>query len=443
MRGHGRFLELAAAAIDFDLDPLESAALSAHLAGCARCRDDAAQLQADARSLRRLAEGAPSPAVRERVMAARPTRRSSWWLPLVAAAALVVAVLGGVSAGALLLVVRESAVQPRPTWTRLASPGEFPAGAGHSTVLGVTSVSGLSSYRLAAIGTGDGGGRVWLSTDGSHWALAATTGLEDARPAALASTWQGLVAVGHCIHGGDTIATAWTSIDGRTWLASDASVFRGSTSLAAVAATPGRIVVGGSGRQLGDLPIWSSVDGRTWTEARQSTPYTRANVTGIAMGGPGFVAVGYDDVGAVAWTSTDGAVWRRVDDPSFDRGRLLAVAATPGGLVAVGRDAAGARAWTSLDGTAWMPADPFGTPATWPTAVAATSYGVVAVGGPTAADDVWISPDGVGWRAVRDQTWSGPTEIDAIAGSGRTVVVAGSSGGTAAVWLGRPPASEP
>jgi hypothetical protein len=441
MSGHARYLELAAAAIDFDLSPIESAVLSDHLASCGTCRDDAARLQADARALRRLSEGAPSPAVRERILADRVERGPAWWLPSLAAAALVVAVLGGVSAGAAFLVVRDAAVPAQPTWTQLASPQDLPSGTGQSAILHATSVTGIGPYRLAAIGTGDGGGRVWLSADGSSWSLAASTGLEDARPAALASTGHGLVAVGHCIRGGDSVATAWTSTDGQAWVAADASVFRDSTDLDTVAASPARIVVGGSGRQLGDLPIWSSGDGRTWTEAKQSTPYTRANVTGIAIGGPGFVAVGFDDVGAVAWTSTDGAVWTRIDDPSFASGRLLAVAATPAGLVAVGTDAGGARAWTSLDGTAWVPTDHFGSRSTWPTAVAATSFGVVAVDAGMRGDHVWLSPDGNGWRPLSDPTWSGSTEIDAVVGSGRTVVVAGSSEGTAVLWLGREPGS--
>ena len=92
-------------------------------------------------------------------------------------------------------------------------------------------------------------------------------------------------------------------------------------------------------------------------------------MNGIAAGGPGLVAVGYDqlsetgriDAVAVVWTSTDGVDWmrHRVDEsegvPGF-RG-MSGVVSFGAELVAVGSDDTGgdseAAVWTSPDGARW------------------------------------------------------------------------------------------
>src|SRR5215213_8456118 len=51
---HERFLELAAAGIDFELSPLETRELSSHLAGCTSCRRTTNALHADAQTIERL-----------------------------------------------------------------------------------------------------------------------------------------------------------------------------------------------------------------------------------------------------------------------------------------------------------------------------------------------------------------------------------------------------
>jgi anti-sigma factor RsiW len=48
---HDRFIDLAAASIDFELSPAERAELDGHLTTCAPCRSFAAALRADARAL--------------------------------------------------------------------------------------------------------------------------------------------------------------------------------------------------------------------------------------------------------------------------------------------------------------------------------------------------------------------------------------------------------
>jgi len=94
MTTHEQFLELAAAAIDFELSPSERTALDAHLADCIACRRRIAGLDADQRAVRGLPAYALSPAavdgIRGRVLGRR--RRSQPPLRMLAVAA-VLAVL--------------------------------------------------------------------------------------------------------------------------------------------------------------------------------------------------------------------------------------------------------------------------------------------------------------------------------------------------------------
>ncbi len=290
MSEHARFLELAAAAIDFELSPTEQADLTAHLAGCEDCRRAAAGLMTDARTLRRLSDGAPAERVRVHVLSAAPRRRASPFVALAAAAAIVVAALGGLTAGAVVRTTHQDPAATVPAWTRLAAGDGFPAGDGPSTILGAAAVPGVGSVDLVAVGTGAGDGRVWIWAAGHDWSrVADASGLDRAHPVAVAAVGSRLVAVGQrTSESGGVTAAAWSSSDARTWTRCDLA---GSTGLFAVAASPARVVVGGAGRADAGLPIWSSSDGLAWVRAMQSTPYTTATVTGIAVGGPGFVAV--------------------------------------------------------------------------------------------------------------------------------------------------------
>ncbi|MFI5293117.1 MAG: anti-sigma factor family protein, partial [Candidatus Limnocylindrales bacterium] len=64
---HAEFLELAAAAIDFELSEAERQSLSAHLAGCIACRRRLAGLEADQRAIAQLPGYALAPAVAQRI----------------------------------------------------------------------------------------------------------------------------------------------------------------------------------------------------------------------------------------------------------------------------------------------------------------------------------------------------------------------------------------
>ncbi len=439
MSVHDRCIELAAASIDFELTGAEAAEMSEHLASCGPCRTTAGALMADARALRRLAYGMPRERVRRQVVgaAASGRRRRAGVLTLLAAAiAVILAVAGGVSVGALLRTDRQVALPTTPAWMRLAARDGFPAGDGTSAILGLAPAPGLDDPTLVAVGTGATGGRVWLSSDGRSWsALPDSAAFARGRPEAVASTGTRIVAVGSSIdEQGDPRATVWTSTDGRRWTRSQLA---GSTGLLAVAASPARIVVAGSPRSGSGAPIWSSSDGVSWEPTVDATPFTACTVTGLAVGGPGFVAVGYDDRGAAVWTSSDGLGWTRVGDAAaLALSRMSAVTATPAGLIAVGFDARGPAVWVSLDGSAWARVPPFGPPGARMTAVAATSLGVVAVGHASDGARAWASTDGLTWRPLTDGPWSGATELSSVVAHGNLVIAGGRADRQAALWIG-------
>ena len=206
----------------------------------------------------------------------------------------------------------------------------------------------------------------------------------------LASAGEGLVAVGTDgeLEGNQSEGAVWLSKDGLNWervrsgLAGPYSQF-----LNAVASGPsGLVAVGavGLGSPLDlDAAVWTSPDGTDWTRVPHDedvfggegeSPYggiPNQFMNDVVSGGPGFVAVGQDDLaeGAAVWTSPDGLQWSRVPaDPDifgpmaeaglrFDGMHGVAAAADGAPLVAVGADGTpagqAAAVWVSLDGEAW------------------------------------------------------------------------------------------
>ena len=130
MHDHGQILELAAAAIDFDLDPVERSQLDAALETCPLCRRQAAEMRATATILRRPSDiGTPS-RVRDVVIGAalRSGRRTPALRPLLAASLSLLVVLGGTAVivgnrgFGILPPVSPSASVPVPTAVAQASP---------------------------------------------------------------------------------------------------------------------------------------------------------------------------------------------------------------------------------------------------------------------------------------------------------------------------------
>jgi hypothetical protein len=205
---------------------------------------------------------------------------------------------------------------------------------------------------------------------------------------------------------------------------------------AVVAGGPGLVAVGvdGSGGDY-DAAVWTSSDGYVWERvAHDEAVFGGAEdqiVRGLAVGGPGFVATGFDASGGdrdmAVWTSPDGRVWTRVADAEGVFGGpgdqdAVGVVATDDTVVAVGyeQDENGDQnvaVWTSPDGIAWtrIPHDEavFGGEGSQSMgAVTHGDSGFVGVGydaevfgsPPDRSVDfdgaVWLSPDGTNWSRV-------------------------------------------
>ena len=143
---HDEFLELAAAAIDFELSRDERAALDQHLAGCSACRHRVAGFAADQTAIARLPRYVLGPAAATAVRG-RITRRSSTPRPtlrLMAAAAIVALLaLAALAVGAQVIRRDRDLTEVAPTIAPSPGVPVLPAGvlAAGSTVDVV--VSGL------------------------------------------------------------------------------------------------------------------------------------------------------------------------------------------------------------------------------------------------------------------------------------------------------------
>jgi hypothetical protein len=280
---------------------------------------------------------------------------------------------------------------------------------------------------LIAVGydgpTGDLDAAVWTSSDGINWirvphdeAVFGGTGFQMMLNVVVGGP--GLVAVGTDTHD----AAVWTSSDGIDWtrVAHDEAVFGGEREQwmwELVSGGPGLVAVGSdeSGGDA-DAAVWTSSDGTSWTRVSHDEEIFGGEnaqlMEGITVGGPGLVAVGWDesgdDIDAAVWTSSDGISWTRVPDQAALGGEgeqsMFGVIAGGPGLVAVGWDESGegdAAVWTSTDGSSWsrVPTDGVlggdGDQIMWTVAVGGP--GLVAVGGDQSGDDrnaaVWTTGD--------------------------------------------------
>jgi len=232
----------------------------------------------------------------------------------------------------------------------------------------------------------------------------------------------GLVAVGSDCSHGDRDAAVWVSADGLAWsrVPHDGAIFGGSAEQgmdSVAAGGPGLVAVGYdySGGDW-DAVVWVSADGLTWSRvAHDEAIFGGADdqeMWSVAAGGPGLVAVGYDesdgDRDAAVWTSADGLAWSRVahDEATFggaDEQEMAAVEMSGSGLVVVGDDHSSGNwdvaVWVSLDGFTWSRVPPVGpvfggagNQSTW--AVTAAGTDLVAVGESGGGDDwdaaVWL-----------------------------------------------------
>jgi len=121
-----------------------------------------------------------------------------------------------------------------------------------------------------------------------------------------------------------------------------------------------------------DAAVWFSDNGGTaWkrVSVRALSRDGDQQMTTVIQGGPGFVAVGYDEVAgdrnAAVWTSTDGRTWLKVEDDDLGGTgvqEIKTVTTIDDNLVAAGFDGSGGdlngAVWTSIDGRTWTKSTP-------------------------------------------------------------------------------------
>ena len=353
-------------------------------------------------------------------------------------------------------------------------PGNFP---GQAIIEDVA--ASPSGDRLVAVGyvgiAGDWRARAWSSTDGIHWALVTIDDRSGSFAMAVAAApGGGFAAVGRV----GREAAGWRSDDGRTWSAATvgslvmgddggAVASRGpddAERMTSIVSTPDGLIAGGSvgpevtGQAGLRARFWRSPDGARWTPVPdEAARFDGAEVEAILAvpGGRGFVAVGGRGaagfaISSLAWTSTDGTSWQRVDSPALETGRVHAVAPLGSGFVAVGSDADEREAvsWTSADGVTWTKAP---TEASRlhsgekirMTDVVATPEGLVGVGNYVGLQygtgTSWLSSDGLRWTMAPDQPTFGQGEPEAIIAWRDHLVIVGSRGAPdnyiPTVWL--------
>lgn len=241
-----------------------------------------------------------------------------------------------------------------------------------------------------------------------------------------------------------------------------------------------------------DAAVWTSADGENWDRIAMSEDVAGGPgdqvLLDIVAGGPGLVALGYDDpklearltpeefnaarpLASTFWVSTDGTEWERLIDAEAvysGTGDVAVSAITSGGpgLVAVGHDGTHAAVWISSDGIEWVrvPHDEsvFGGPyEVGMSDVTARDGTIIAVGtdrngttGETNFENpadtrweraaVWRSLDGLKWERIdKDNSAFGGENVsrddptDPTGGPSTANVVQGVPGGFAATGYGQ------
>jgi hypothetical protein len=177
------------------------------------------------------------------------------------------------------------------------------------------------------------------------------------------------------------------------------------------------------------VPPWSSLPLTTGADAVE--PAARPDLSGLAAGPAGIVAVGNTAADAAVWLSLDGTAFVPLDATSLEAARLagpgrqrveavtVVGSGTSARFVAVGADSRvtgsaelDAAVWLSANGVTWSRAPhdrgQLGGPGDEVmTAVTPGGPGLVAVGRAGAEAAAWISTDGRRWSRVASASFSG------------------------------------
>ena len=170
---------------------------------------------------------------------------------------------------------------------------------------------------------------VWHSVDGRAWTAVGGTEFEgvQALKSSVAVGRNGAVVVATLGAGYGTRVAAWFSADGLTWARlREGSFGVGQTVSDVTAFGSGFVAVGSERRPDGSsVPAaWTARDGADWVRVahQEAFDYTGAvdtsggtSIASVAAAPGRLFAVGSDGVWAKAWTSSDGLAWHRADLP--------------------------------------------------------------------------------------------------------------------------------
>lgn len=343
-------------------------------------------------------------------------RRPRILIPRIAWVVVATALLVTVLAATALLAGARPFAGPS-SWQRIVLPA--PAGTIGRMADVVRSGRGYLGVGSTCLYCGDESeGLVWASPDGLAWDPVETGDIFDgAELWAVVAGDRGFAAVGSTWDEGANRAAAWVSADGQTWRRAASIAAPEGAVMGDVAYARGRYVAGGWELRGYLVPrIWQSDDADHWVPATDFdlAPSYMGVISGVAAGGPGFVAVGWDPG---IWTSSDGSTWTLGGTPTAPH--PVAVAAGHDGLVVVGAYS-GETGWTltSRDGKTWTSAalpGPDGSPASGSAlesgGIVATDWGFVALstwspypdssyrdGDPIDVQGgLWTSRDGIRW----------------------------------------------
>jgi hypothetical protein len=314
-----------------------------------------------------------------------------------------------------------------------------------------------SGTTLLMAGTAGSATTVWSTSDGDTWTQISDpdafdmTGRRFVAQGMSEDGSGGLVIVGNSVGSGatDVIATAWRSLDGRTWSQAQVDAGKGQEMIGGVAAGPGGIVAAGNGI------AWFSTDGSSWQPV--AMPAAQAFIpraVGSWDGGFAIVALSGSSstTRSAVWYSSTGTSWTQASTvlDGFD---ARGIAGTGKRIMLVGSDTSDtaeglAVSWTSTDGDKWIKAT---APTTQTSAaidsVTALDGSFIAVGAPetgagaqpaessaSATEETWISDDGLGWLSLT--TTSTPVPRGHLSTVGGKLVLAGSGADSVAVFDG-------